>query len=92
MAKPLLYSIPDAGLEGDLQETPLLTLESLLRTNTPAIGEVKLNVKSKKTRHSVSSGSSEDDEESEKIDVDVRNICTLLIFFILLRTSIYLFI
>ncbi|XP_069992141.1 uncharacterized protein [Penaeus vannamei] len=71
---PIIRSIPDAGLEGDLQETPLLTLESLLRTNTPAIGEVKLNVKSKKTRHSVSSGSSEDDEESEKIDVDIRLI------------------
>ncbi|XP_047496155.1 uncharacterized protein LOC125043864 isoform X2 [Penaeus chinensis] len=68
------YSISDAGLESDLQEAPLLTLESLLRTNSPSTGEVKLNVKSKKTRHSVPSGSSEDDEEGEKIDVDIRLI------------------
>lgn len=88
--KCFTYSISDAGLESGLQEAPLLTLESLLRTNSPSTGEVKLNVKSKKTRHSVPSGSSEGEEEGEKIDVDVRNICILLILFILLRTDIYM--
>ncbi|XP_042870241.1 uncharacterized protein LOC122252054 isoform X2 [Penaeus japonicus] len=68
------YSISDAELESVFEEAPLLTIESLLRTNTPSTGEVKLNVKSKTTRHSVPNSNFEGDEEGEKIDVDVRLI------------------
>lgn len=52
-------------------EPLLLSLETLLRANTPTTGEVKLNIKIKKTLHTSLDGEDDAATISEKTNADV---------------------